>query len=446
MREPLQQDRPAAHGRHERRLDRLVVAGQVQLGATRLARRGPSPGWLISTARPLGFDGDRVALGIRRPRCRCPYSSTGAVEAPSSRRLAAARTATRSGRRTPPPGWTRRSLRRARPVRPRAAGPGGSWSPAGARRWSTPKMAASNAHLKPDRCWPIRWSTEIPPGPRAAMTADTAADHADVLPPVLEHEEALALVVGAGRRGHQSDGRGRRQRVGGAEGDHGAGADLGGRGQAGVHVGRLQAEGVEPAGRALEPAFAEHLVVAVGHQHGPDGQAQHEGRDICRRLDGWVWTVFCTGAKLASSRPCHLQASSPRFRPRCPCGPVWRLESVAPWPGCPAASGAAGGRSSAVGPSWPSIPNALRRLAAGRDVALVSGTNGKTTTTSLLRRGLGNRRAGGHQRPRRQPAPRAGRRPGRPVRPARPRPSRWTRPGWVGWSTPPRPGWWRCST
>jgi UDP-N-acetylmuramyl tripeptide synthase len=33
-------------------------------------------------------------------------------------------------------------------------------------------------------------------------------------------------------------------------------------------------------------------------------------------------------------------------------------------------------------------PNALRRLAGGRDIALISGTNGKTTTTTLLRAAL----------------------------------------------------------
>ena len=33
-------------------------------------------------------------------------------------------------------------------------------------------------------------------------------------------------------------------------------------------------------------------------------------------------------------------------------------------------------------------PDALSHLAAGHPVALVSGTNGKTTTTSLLRAGL----------------------------------------------------------
>ena len=58
-------------------------------------------------------------------------------------------------------------------------------------------------------------------------------------------------------------------------------------------------------------------------------------------------------------------------------------------------------------------PRRPRRLAAGHPVALVSGTNGKTTTTSLLRAGPGDRRPRGHQRPRRQPAARPGRRPGR---------------------------------
>ena len=44
MREPLQQDRPAAHGRHQGWLDRQVVPGQVQLGAARLAEEHLLPG------------------------------------------------------------------------------------------------------------------------------------------------------------------------------------------------------------------------------------------------------------------------------------------------------------------------------------------------------------------------------------------------------------------
>ena len=65
-------------------------------------------------------------------------------------------------------------------------------------------------------------------------------------------------------------------------------------------------------------------------------------------------------------------------------------------------------------------PHALRRLAIGHAIALVSGTNGKTTTTSLLAAALADRRPGGHQRARGQPPARPGRRPGGRPTPAAP--------------------------
>ena len=63
MREPLQQDRAAAHGRHQRRLYRLVIAGQVQLGAAGLVEEH-----LVGVGdldHPAGrLDGDGLPLHV----------------------------------------------------------------------------------------------------------------------------------------------------------------------------------------------------------------------------------------------------------------------------------------------------------------------------------------------------------------------------------------------
>ena len=60
------------------------------------------------------------------------------------------------------------------------------------------------------------------------------------------------------------------------------GPELGGRRQPGVDVRRPEAQALEPPGGAGEAAASEHLVVAVHHQHGTDGEAQHERRPVKR--------------------------------------------------------------------------------------------------------------------------------------------------------------------
>ena len=159
----------------------------------------------------------------------------------------------------------------------------------------------------------------------------------------------------------------------------------------------------------------------------------------------WVGSRPCLhSAKLASCRPWHPQ--HPRSGP----GSAARTRLAA------GIGGATAGLSRRLGRGGGSVvggrailavdPDALRRLAAGRRVALVSGTNGKTTTTSLLRAGLGHRRAGGHQRPWRQPAAGAGGRPGRRARPGAAAALEVDEAWLGGWWTPPRPGRWPCST
>ena len=61
--------------------------------------------------------------------------------------------------------------------------------------------------------------------------------------------------------------------------------------------------------------------------------------------------------------------------------------------GCPAPSAGGAARWPGAGPASPSTPRLLATLAAGRRVALVTGTNGKTTTTRLLAAALAGRTA-----------------------------------------------------
>ena len=101
-----------------------------------------------------------------------------------------------------------------------------------------------------------------------------------------------------------------------------------------------------------------------------------------------------------------------------------------------------------AGSAWPSTPACWPPWPRAGRVALVSGTNGKTTTTRLLvgRPGRRGERPGRHQRHRgqhaRRPRGRPGRRPGAGPVPC----SRSTRATWAGSSRRPDPGWWSSST
>ena len=361
MREPLQQNRAAAHGRHQRRLDRLVIAGQVQLGAAGFVEEHlVGVGDLDRPAARLDGDG----LPLRR------LGHGGAVRYPSTSSAEA------SGRR----GRWRGRLRLGRHGGVVAGGQkeGGVGHAEQGGHEGPLEAVAALAEQGVDR---------EAPGSEGGDDGRDRPDHPDVLPPVAKDEEPLSLVIGARRRRHQPDGGGRRQGTGRPQGEHRPGAELGRRGQAGVDVGRMKTEGVEPSGGPLETALAKHLVVAVDDEHGSDGQAQHQRRDIGRRRGGGSRPCLHS-AKLASCRPCHPQAPSPRSRYPLP----WRTRLAT------GIGGATAGLSRRLGRGGGSVvggrailavdPDALRRLAAGRTVALVSGTNGKTTTTTLLRAAL----------------------------------------------------------
>ena len=77
-----------------------------------------------------------------------------------------------------------------------------------------------------------------------------------------------------------------------------------------------------------------------------------------------------------------------------------------------------GGRHRWPGAAARSRPTRSAELAVGRDILLVSGTNGKTTTTALLTTALRSGLPDGHQRRRRQHPSGPGQRAGRTGRPA----------------------------
>ena len=138
-----------------------------------------------------------------------------------------------------------------------------------------------------------------------------------------------------------------------------------------------------------------------------------------------------------------------------PAGPPIRARRGPHWPrrrsrastGCPGPSAVAVAPWPVVGPGSSSIRACWRPLAAGRRVALVTGTNGKTTTTRLLAAALaGTGTEGRQQRHRGQHAGRPRGRAGRRTRPRRWPSSKSTRATSAAASSRPGPRWWCCST
>jgi hypothetical protein len=105
-------------------------------------------------------------------------------------------------------------------------------------------------------------------------------DDVDVLPALARPEDEEAVVAVGDDAGHEHDadhpggGKGREE----PEGEERTAPELGGGRQAGLHAAAAHAHAREPVAGVVEAAL--HLVGAVRHQHQPEGDAQHEQREI----------------------------------------------------------------------------------------------------------------------------------------------------------------------